>query len=75
MAQDREVMGGMAGTSAHLIIAKGNVHAPVQPVLHMPVLTHSATQTGRISGQAGNIEAMFKRGRTLDCSLRGNHRK
>ena len=33
-----EIVGGMSGAGAHLIVGEGNIHAPVQSVLSHPCL-------------------------------------
>ena len=42
VAQDGEVMGGVLGTSTHLIIAEDDIHAPMQAVFDAPVQPDSA---------------------------------
>lgn len=36
--EEAEVMGGMSGTNAHLIVGEGYIHAPVKTVLDGPML-------------------------------------
>ena len=33
-------MGRISGSGAHLIVAKNDIHAPMQTVLHAPVLAY-----------------------------------
>ena len=37
-------MGRIAGPGAHLIVTKDDIHAPVQAILHAPVLAYQAAQ-------------------------------
>jgi hypothetical protein len=43
LLEDGEVMGGMAGTSAHPIVGE-DVHAPVEMVLDVPMLVDDGFQ-------------------------------
>jgi len=42
--EDGQVMPRISRAGAHLIITKGNVQAPVQLILHAPVLADRASQ-------------------------------
>ena len=48
-------MGGMAGTGPHLVIGKGDVHAPVQLILHGPMASHGLCQAFCIGTQAAKF--------------------
>ena len=58
--EDSEVMGGMLGPYAHLIVGKSNVHAPVQAILDRPVCPNRREQPGRIGRQAAEVETPLK---------------
>ncbi len=45
MTEDGEVMRGVTDAGAHLVIAKDDIHAPVQAVLHPPVLADGMIQS------------------------------
>jgi hypothetical protein len=75
MTEHGEVLRGVTGTGAHLVIAKDDIHAPVEAVLHPPVLADCVIQVHGICRQTGNVEAMLERRLALDGALRGNDGK
>ena len=50
-----EVMGGMSGTGAHLIVGEDNIHAPVQAVFDTPVIADCPQEAIGIGGEARKI--------------------
>jgi len=44
--KDGEVVGGMTGTGAHLIVGEDDIHAPMQAVLHGPMSAYGAARIG-----------------------------
>ena len=73
--EDGEVMGGMAGTGPHLVIGKGDVHAPVQLILHGPMASHGLCQAFCIGRQATDVETLLKGRFSIDTAFRFDHRK
>ena len=53
MTEDGEVVGGVTGAGAHLVIAKDDIHAPVEAVLHPPVLADRMIQARGIGDAQG----------------------
>lgn len=68
--EDGEVMGGMAGTGPHLVIGKGDVHAPVQLILHGPMALHGLCQAFCIGRQATDVETLLKGRFSIDTAFR-----
>lgn len=64
-----EIMSGVAGTGAHLVIGKGDIHAPVELVFDGPVLTNGTSGALGIRGQTGNVETLLDAGLAFDGSL------
>jgi hypothetical protein len=56
--QDGEVVGSVASVGTHLIVGKGNIHAPMQMVLDTPVRTNRLRQAASIGCQAAEVEIM-----------------
>ena len=75
VTQDGEVLSGVIGTSAHLVIAKDHVHAPVQTVFDAPVLADGVIHSLCVGSQAAEIEAVLNGGFSLACPLAGDHRE
>ena len=75
MSRHVEVMSGMAGARSHLIVAEGDIHAPVQAVLDAPMLAHGLVQARGIRRQTGDVEAVVDGRLALDRSLGGDHGK
>ena len=73
--EDGEVMCGMLGTGAHLIIGEGDVHAPMQAILDRPMGPNSREQPGRIGRQAAEVETPLNGGFALDAALGLDHGK
>lgn len=66
MSHYREVMSGIPGPGAHLVITEGDVHALVQTILHPPVLAHRLIEPRRIGWQTADVETMLNRRLALD---------
>lgn len=64
--EDGEVVSGMAGAGAHLVVGKGHIHAPVQTVLDRPMLADGTGGTLGIREQAADVVAVLKRALALD---------
>ena len=75
MTKHGEVVRGVTGAGPHLVIAKDDIHAPVQAVLHPPVLADRMIQTRGICRQTGNVETILKRRLAFDRALRGDNSK
>ena len=61
MAHQREVMGYVAGASACVVIAKLNIQAPVETVLHFPVVSGAIRSRGEGNGRIlqGRLLSLF----------------
>jgi hypothetical protein len=55
MTEDGEVMRGVTGAGAHLVIAKDDIHAPVQAFLHPPVLADGMIQSCSVQFRNGGL--------------------
>lgn len=75
LSQDGEVMGGVIGSQAHLVIVERHIHAPVQAILDAPMLEHSRIDPGGIRWQAGNVAALLGCGLVLDGALGNDDRE
>jgi hypothetical protein len=75
LTQDGEVLSGVIGTGAHLVIAKDHVHAPVQTVFDAPVLADGLIHSLRVGRQAADVETVLNGGFSLDRPLAGDHRE
>jgi hypothetical protein len=64
--EDGEVMGGIVSAGAHLIVVEDDIHAPVEAILDMPVLSNGGGEARGIWREAGDIEASFGGGLALD---------
>lgn len=73
MAQDGEVVGGMIGTSAHLVIGKDDVHAPMEAGFNGPVLAHGVIELCGIWPQTGDVVAMFECRLAVQGALGSDH--
>jgi hypothetical protein len=71
--EDGEIMGGIVGAGAHLVVSEDDVHAPVEAILDVPVLSDGGGKTGRIRGKAGDVKAPFGSGLALDGAGRFDH--
>ena len=68
--QHSEIVSGMTAASAHLVIGEGDIHAPMQAVLHAPVRADGGAQAVRLRGQAADVEALFDRRLAVHAMLR-----
>lgn len=75
MLQDGEIVSGMAGAGAHLIVGEGHIHAPMQAVLHGPMRPHCLGQTLCIGGKAADVKTTLKGGLAVYTAFRFDHRK
>lgn len=75
LSQDGEVMGGVIGSQAHLVIVERHIHAPVQAILDAPMLAHSRIDPGGIRWQAGNVAALLGCGLVIDGALGNDDRE
>ena len=50
--EDGKIMGGVAGSSPHLIVREDDAHAPVEPIFHGPVRPDGSADPGGIGCQA-----------------------
>ena len=64
-----ELMDGMAGTSAHLIVGEDDVHAPMETILDVPVLADGGGEAEGVrgkTGETGDVETSFDGGLAFD---------
>jgi len=73
--ENGEVVGRVTATGTHLVVGKGDVHAPVQAVFNRPMRPNRLQQTRGISRQASDVEALLDGGLAIDGSLGLDHRE
>jgi len=52
MLQDREVLRGMAGADARVVLVHRDIQHPLEAVLNGPVAAHGAGEVCRVGGEA-----------------------
>ncbi len=60
---------------AHLVVAEGHVHGPVQAVLDGPVGANGVGDAPGVGSQAADVEALFAGGLVADDPFRFEHGK
>ena len=55
--ENGQVMGGVPGTGAHLVVGEGDIHAPVQSIFHGPMRPNCCKQSLGVGGQTADVEA------------------
>lgn len=70
LLEDGQIVSGVAGSGAHLIVGKDDIHAPMETVLDRPVLTNHPGSAFSVRGQAAEVIAGFKRCFSLDRPFR-----
>jgi len=69
MAQYSSVLCGSGFAQARLILAEGNVQAPMQVILHAPVTAHGVGKALGIGADAADVEAVLAARGTLARAL------
>ncbi len=67
--QNREIVCGMAGADAHLVIGEDDVQATVQAVLDAPVRPDCLRQASGVRRQATQVEAPIDACLAVDAAL------
>lgn len=75
LAQDGEILSGMIGMSAHLVVAEDDIHVPKQAVLGVPVHADGLVHALRVGEQAAQVGTTINRGLPLDRPLARHHRE
>lgn len=75
MFKHSQVVGGMTGAGAHLVVGESDIHAPVQAVLDGPMGSNRREQSLGVSRQATDVKASLNRRFALKMAFGFNHRK
>ena len=68
-------MRGVACAGAHLIVVEGNIHAPMQAILHRPMGAHRGRHPRRVRHQAADVQPLLVRRLASGRALGFDHRK
>ena len=70
MAEDGEVLRGVAVPGAVVVLVEGDVEDPVEAVLDAPVAADDAGEVSGVGRQAGEVVASLRRDRVTDAAGR-----
>jgi hypothetical protein len=73
VSEHGQVVSRCLGTSTHLVVVEGHIHAPVQAVLDGPVRTDGVGNAMGVGSQTADVEALFTGSLVADGALGFEH--